>query len=65
MTTGANGAEFFRVIPRVTLEVYVSACGKKEDQIAGFRRWAKTNTVKRQTIPEWEKLWETFLQRPM
>lgn len=54
-----------RALPRVNLDVYLLACGKKADQTAGFRRWAKKNTVRRQTIPEWEKLWETFVSRPM
>lgn len=60
-----NKVERLRALPRITLDVFLLASGKRADQSAGFRRWAKRNTVKRQTMPEWEKLWETFLQRPM
>jgi len=54
-----------RILPKVKLAVFLATCGKKADQTAGFRRWVKGRKVRRQTIPEWHHMWETFQNRPV
>lgn len=54
-----------RILPKVNLSVYLATCGRKPDQTAGFRRWMKGRKVRRQTIPEWNQMWETFQNRPV
>lgn len=54
-----------RVLPKVNLEVYLRAQGKRADQTAGFRRWVKGRSVTRMTIPDWDKLWTEFQGRPI
>lgn len=58
-------SEPIRALPRLTLDVYLLAKGIKPDQTAGFRRWMKDRKVRRQTMPEWEVLWNEFQARPV
>jgi hypothetical protein len=49
----------------VPLDVFASACGKKWDQLAGFKLWAKNQGLKRLPMKEWKAQFETFLSRPI
>lgn len=47
----------------VPLRVFEQVCGRKPDQMAGFKHFARTKTPR--TIPEWHTLYAEFLARPI
>jgi len=49
----------------VDLRVYLSACGKKPDQTAGFLHWATKQKLKATSIKEWDVRFNKFMARPV
>ena len=49
----------------ISLDVFVKVSGLRVDQLAGFRRWASSRKVGKQTMAEWRELHERFLRRPV
>lgn len=52
-------------LPLVNLAVFCNLSGKKFDQIAGFRNYAKRKKLGPMTIPQWRKSMEEFHNKPM
>lgn len=50
--------------PAVALTVYLTTCGQKKDQIAGFRYWAQKHRPEKRSIPEWKQLHTWFNAQP-
>ena len=49
----------------VTLEVFLKVSGLRSDKTAGFRSWATSRKVTKQTFAQWQALFEQYLQRPV
>jgi hypothetical protein len=49
----------------VTLEVWLLTSGMKPDQMAGFRRWAKSCKLGPRVALDWERAHREFLARPV
>jgi hypothetical protein len=52
------------VQPVVSLKVFVQTSGKKWDQLAGFKHYAKICGLGPLTILEWRKAFNDFMNRP-
>lgn len=52
-----------RVLPEVSLDVYLISSGRKAYKTAGFRYWANSSKIHAATMPEWERMWVEFQQR--
>lgn len=51
--------------PRVALRVFIASGGKKWDQMAGFKSYAKRLKMGPLSIPEWREAFDTFMNRPV
>jgi hypothetical protein len=52
--------------PAVPMDVYVTICGVKADQMAGFVNWAKrTKKGPKLTVEEWRAVHQEFKDRPV
>lgn len=50
----------------VSLDVFAATFGQKRwDQVAGFKRWAKNNGLKRLTMAQWREKHAEFNARPI
>lgn len=49
----------------VSLEVYLRVSGKRLHQMAGFRRWAINNGLKKLEIKDWRAEYQKFLRQPV
>ena len=54
-----------RDLQPVNLQVFLTACGKKPDQTAGFAAYAKVQQMHPRTMPEWRDAFAAFMQRPV
>lgn len=52
-------------LPAIRLEVYLRLCGRKWDQVAGFRHWALARKLEPRTVPEWKNTHAEFDARPV
>jgi hypothetical protein len=52
-------------LPKVPLNIYCNLSGKKFDQIAGFRSYAKSEKMGPMTIPQWKEKFIEFQKTPM
>ena len=49
----------------VKLEIYLRVCGKRMDQMGGFRRWAMDNGLTQMEVKEWHQAYQKFLSLPV
>jgi hypothetical protein len=54
-----------RKLPDVPLSVYITAGGRKWDQLAGFEFYAKSTGLAPMSMVEWEAAFRAFEQRPV
>lgn len=54
-----------RYLPKVPLRVYITAGGRKYDQLAGFEVHAKAMGLNHLSMVEWETAFEAFMGRPV
>ena len=52
-------------LPKVDISIFKIICGVKNDQLAGFIRYAKLNGLILMTIPQWQEEYEKFLCKPI
>lgn len=52
-------------LPTVPLKVFCTLSGKKPDQMAGFKNYAKRSGLKPMTIPQWKEAFVEFQNKPM
>jgi hypothetical protein len=50
--------------PKIDIRVFMAVGGMKQDQLAGFKHFAKATGLKSMTVPEWKKAHSDFLNRP-
>ena len=53
-----------RVLSPVPLKVFLVACGIKSDQTAGFAAYVKRMKFGPRTMPEWQRSFDEFMQKP-
>jgi len=53
-----------RQLSAVPLNVFLTMCGAKRDQMAGFRRFAINEKMSPRTVPEWRAAHAAFMKRP-
>lgn len=51
--------------PPIKLAVFLVACKRKPDQMAGFRSFALSRSLGPMSMLEWEKTYKEFLARPV
>lgn len=54
-----------RKLTPVALRVFITACGKKPDQTAGFAAYAQSRKYGPRTMPEWNRALAEFMTRPV
>jgi hypothetical protein len=54
-----------RYLPKVPLKVYITAGGRKYDQLAGFEFYAKSQGLDHLSMVEWETAFLAFMKRPV
>lgn len=54
-----------RYLPKVPLKVYITAGGRKFDQLAGFEVHAKATGLTHLSMVEWETAFDAFMGRPV
>lgn len=50
--------------PVVPLKVFLNIFGKKWDQMAGFKHYAKKQCLGPLTVKEWREAFQSFMDRP-
>lgn len=49
----------------VTLRVFLSVAGAKQDQLAGFKHFATKQDLGPMTVKEWRQKYQDFMNRPV
>ena len=52
-------------LPKVPFKVWSKVSGVKKDQLAGFEFFARKMKYTNLTVPEWKKVYEAFLTKPV
>lgn len=50
---------------RIRAVIFCRATGIRDDQAAGFLYHVKKNKLGARSIPEWKKVWDAFMNRPV
>lgn len=51
-------------LPLIPLDSFLVISGKKYDQLAGFKAYAKLNNLGPLTVPAWQDAFNAFLNKP-
>lgn len=51
-------------LPKIQLRVFEKIAGPKWDQLAGFKQYAKANSLGPMTVPEWRVALQAFKNKP-
>lgn len=51
--------------PVIRLEVFLRIAGPKWDQMAGFKSYARKQKLGPRTVPEWKKIYQDFMNKPV
>ena len=54
-----------KALPAVDLRVFLAICGKKPDQMAGFKAHVRINKLKAMPIADWHKAYADYCNKPV